>query len=365
MFTQSSKTFLHRARSCATPVTIGLVVLGAFTGMSSSAVAAEPGASQRVHEVSDATSVVSAPVTGGTPHAGHPASPTSTVISYWTVERMRRAVPVEEPTLTAGPPAATPAADRARAKPAGSTSPSAPAPGTTTPARALAGSELAVSAAVNASATVGRVFFHDPSDGRDHSCSGSALNSNSKRLVITAGHCVHGGSGRAYMQNWVFVPLYDHGARPFGTFSARTFRTFNAWTGSSSRDHDIAMVTTWNNERNQVLINTVGGNGLSWNYSRSIFLTILAYPADPPYDGTWQQYCQGTTRRVSLFDGRIELRCGFTGGSSGGPWLRAYNNATGLGNVNGIMSTLTTTGWNRSSYFDDKVKSMLDATAND
>lgn len=56
---------------------------------------------------------------------------------------------------------------------------------------------------------------------------------------------------------------------------------------------------------------------------------------------------------------------GFTGGSSGGPWLRAYNDSSGLGYVNGTMSTLTTTGWNRSSYFDSKVKSMFDATVGD
>jgi V8-like Glu-specific endopeptidase len=207
------------------------------------------------------------------------------------------------------------------------------------------------------------VFFFDPEDGRNHSCSGSALNSASKRLVITAGHCVHGGEGRSYMQNWVFVPYYDHGDRPYGTFAARTYRTFDAWRNDSSWHHDIAMVTTWMNEDGQRVVNAVGGNGLSWNYSKTIYLTILAYPAEAPYDGTWQQYCRGTTSIV--YDGRISLKCGFTGGSSGGPWLRAYSDSTRLGYVNGVMSTLTSTGWNRSPYFDSKVKSMYDATAGD
>jgi hypothetical protein len=47
--------------------------------------------------------------------------------------------------------------------------------------------------------TDGKVFFHDPSDGRDHACSGGAVNSGKKRLAWTAGHCVHGGSGKQWM----------------------------------------------------------------------------------------------------------------------------------------------------------------------
>lgn len=340
----------HACRAAAGVVVGSLVVVGALAATSSPATATTgtgTGTMDAALRATAATSTVPAPLSASVRSAGG-SSAASSAVAYWTPERMRNAVPDDRPTLAADP-ATTPS--RRTTTPAGSTAPSAPISG--------------VRAAVNASATVGRVFFYNPADGFNHSCSGSALNSNSKRLVITAGHCVHSGSGGVYMQNWVFVPLYNYGSRPYGTFAARTYRTFDAWRNSGSRDHDAAMVTTWNNESNQLLVNTVGGNGLSWNYSHSISLTILAYPADPPYDGTWQQYCQGTTQQVGLFDGRIEMQCGFTGGSSGGPWLRAYDNATGLGYVNGVMSTLASGGWNRSSYFDDKVKTMLDATVND
>jgi len=58
------------------------------------------------------------------------------------------------------------------------------------------------------------------------------------------------------------------------------------------------------------------------------YVTILAYPAAAPYDGGWQQYCRGTTSRPGfwpLLENRIQSRCGFTGGSSGAPWLRNYD----------------------------------------
>jgi V8-like Glu-specific endopeptidase len=357
----SPHSFAARTRRCAARVTVGtLVVVGAFAGATATAAAApQPGGAHVT--ASDVTTVVTAPLSPSARRSGVSASAAAT---YWTAERIRHAVPVADPKVAVAPMSSSTEIRRAPTGLAGSTAAAAPLSPKAFGRAPAAGPRIRA-LTVNASSTVGRVFFHDPSDGLDHSCSGSALNSASKRLVITAGHCVHGGAGRSYMQNWVFVPRYNNGARPFGTFSARTFRTFNEWTGSGSRDHDIAMVTTWNNERNQTLVNTVGGNGLSWNYPRDVFLTILGYPADPPYDGTWQQYCQGTTRRVGLFDGRIEMQCGFTGGSSGGPWLRAYDNASGLGNVDGVMSTLASNGWNRSSYFDDKVKSMLDATVND
>jgi len=217
---------------------------------------------------------------------------------------------------------------------------------------------------VNASATVGRAFFHDPVDGRDHACSASALNSGSKLLVITAGHCVHRGQGGQWMQNWIFVPLYNYGAQPYGSWSAKWLTTFDSWISSSNLDRDVGFVTVWPNSAGRRLVDVVGGNGLSWNYSYNESVTILAYPAEAPYDGGWQQYCQGTTDRPGFWpflENKIELHCGFTGGSSGGPWLRVYNGT--WGNVNGVMSTLSSDGWNKSSYFDDSVHNVYVSVA--
>jgi V8-like Glu-specific endopeptidase len=217
--------------------------------------------------------------------------------------------------------------------------------------------------AASASATVGRAFFHNPVNGYDYACSASALNSGSKELVLTAGHCVHGGAGGTWMTNWVFVPLYNYGSQPYGQWSAKYFTTFNSWMSSSDLSRDVGMVTVYPNSSG-ALVNVVGGNGLAWNWGFYNPVTILGYPAEYPYDGGWQQYCQGTTTRFgSEYD--VALQCGFTGGSSGGPWLLQYDNNTGLGYANGAMSTLEpSTGWNRASYFDDAVYNMYTSIAN-
>src|SRR3546814_14320291 len=73
-------------------------------------------------------------------------------------------------------------------------------------------------------------------------CSAATINTRSKRVVITAGHCVHEGRGGTWHSNLVFVPRYDGTAAdptPYGTFQARTLHTFKTWVqkGGRSEEH--------------------------------------------------------------------------------------------------------------------------------
>ncbi|WP_055531767.1 trypsin-like serine peptidase [Streptomyces graminilatus] len=260
---------------------------------------------------------------------------------FWTPERMAKAVSLDKVAAPAR-------ADAARKLvPTGN-------PGTTPAASARSST---ASPRINESAAVGKVFFTNPSNGGTYACSASALNSDSKQMVVTAGHCVHGGSGGTWMTNWVYVPRYRNGNRPFGTFAAKQMRTFTAWINSSDLRRDVAMVTTWPLNGNKI-VNVTGGHGMSWNFSRTQPITILGYPGNFN-SGEVQWACTGTTRAAS--DNGIELQCNFGGGSSGGPWLRVFNDSNGLGSVNGVMSTVTSNGWNEAAYFDDAVKGMFDA----
>ncbi|MER6916312.1 hypothetical protein ABT354_32020 [Streptomyces sp. NPDC000594] len=268
---------------------------------------------------------------------------------YWTPERMAKAIPADVPPgapLTEGAPR--------KAGPTG-------APGSTPAARPTVKGDRAAPR-INESAAVGKVYFRNPVNGLNYMCSAAAINSASKQMVTTAGHCVNtGGSGSAgqWMQNWVYIPRYRQGARPFGTFAAKQFRSFTSWVNSSDLTRDVAMVTTWPLNNNKV-VNVTGGHGLSWNFSRNQPMTIFGYPGNRD-NGELQWVCQGTTRAYGLFDPRIEMQCDFGGGSSGGPWLREFNDANGLGSQNGVMSTISSGGWNQSPYFDDSVKAMWDA----
>ncbi|MGI5215372.1 trypsin-like serine peptidase [Plantactinospora sp. CA-290183] len=338
-------------------------VTGALLAVTAGSVqAASTGGSRAEAASSSAAATVSASARSGA-RAG--ASTADQAASYWTPERMRSAISAD--TLVNGVKSSAPT----RAKPTGPAYSVPPAAPVKPAVAGLAGAASAGNAtdragvAVNASASVGKVFFHNPANGGNYVCSAGTVNSGSRLLVMTAGHCVHGGQGGQWMQNWVFVPLYNYGAEPYGRWSAKWLTTFNAWINDSNLERDVAYVTVWPNASGQRPVDVLGGNGLSVNYSFQQFVTILAYPQAPPFDGGWQQYCQGTTSRPGTWpfqEYKIQLRCGFTGGSSGAVWLRAYNG--NLGYVNGVMSTLNSSGWNKSPYFDTAVADVYNSVAN-
>ncbi|WP_030418898.1 hypothetical protein VM636_01625 [Streptomyces sp. SCSIO 75703] len=260
------------------------------------------------------------------------------VEEYWTPERMRNAIPVTPEEPGAGRSSGT------AEQPGG--------PPGSTPAAAPSGE---MRAKLVETSVAGKVFFTKPSDGKNYVCSASALNSGSKQMAITAGHCVHEGKGGDWMKNWAYVPQYRNGDKPYGTFVAKQMRTFNGWINDGSFDWDVAMVTTWP-QGSDKLVNRTGGNGLSWNYSREQDVTINGYPGNKD-NGQLQWYCQG---RTSNSGGKLALGCDFGGGSSGGPWMREFSESSGLGQTNGVTSTIDSAGVNRSSYFGDSVKQMFD-----
>ncbi|GLF99730.1 trypsin-like serine peptidase [Streptomyces yaizuensis] len=270
---------------------------------------------------------------------------------YWTPERMANAIPAD----LRGPAA------RLAGDPAWQPGPTG-RPGTT-PAAAPARRDGRAAPRVNESAAVGKVYFRNPVNGLDYMCSAAAINSPSKQMVTTAGHCVNtggvNGAAGQWMQNWVYIPRYRSGARPFGTYAALQYRAFTSWVTHSDFTRDAAMVTTLPLNGTKV-VNATGGHGLSWNFSRNQPMAVMGYPGNRD-SGELQWICQGTTRQYGFFDPRIELQCDFGGGSSGGPWLREFNAANGLGSQNGVMSTIGGGGWNQSPYFDDAVKAMFDA----
>jgi Trypsin len=84
---------------------------------------------------------------------------------------------------------------------------------------------------------VGALFT--TSDGRldRHFCSGSVLDSPNGDLVITAAHCVTGTSGTID-----FVPGYDNGATPYGTWTVTKVYVDQAWSSAQNPDDDFAIL---------------------------------------------------------------------------------------------------------------------------
>ncbi len=94
--------------------------------------------------------------------------------------------------------------------------------------------------------TAGKLFFHDPRTGGNFVCSASVLR---PRIIVTAGHCVThpstSASNRYFYSNFYFVPAYNIGAAPYGTWTPWEEWVTNTWyfsDGSVPNPQDVAML---------------------------------------------------------------------------------------------------------------------------
>lgn len=278
-----------------------------------------------------------------------------TVLTYWTTERMRSAVPIEQ---LAGELVDAPASGQPTVGTPTVIEPTAAA-GSTQDASIAAfpfgGGPWTGGGAVTS--TVGRVFF--TFQGQSASCSGNAVTSGNASVVMTAGHCVR--LSGSFHTNWVFVPGYDQGNAPFGTWTARQMFITPQWQANENINFDIGAVAV-NTLNGQRLTDVVGGQGIAFNQPRGLAMYAFGYPAAPPYDGSRLIYCSGNTFNDFLLSTAIGMTCNMTGGSSGGPWFRSFNEGTGTGIQNSVNSfRYNFFPWMFGPYFGNEGQAVYNA----
>lgn len=256
------------------------------------------------------------------------AAESRAVAGYWTPAAMRAAVPMDQLLGTAD--AAELTQDVATADPQVVQPTGRPATGVGPMAFPSGGAAWTGGGAVVT--TAGRVFF--TYQGRQASCSGNAVTSANESTVMTAGHCVK--LDGAFHTNWAFVPAYDNGNAPYGTWTARATFATPQWVASEDINYDVGAAVV-NQLDGQSLTDVVGGQGVAFNQPKVQNMYAFGWPAAAPYDGTKMIYCSGRTFNAFISNG-IGMTCDMTGGSSGGPWFQGFNEATGTGLVNSVNS---------------------------
>jgi V8-like Glu-specific endopeptidase len=240
----------------------------------------------------------------------------SAILRYWTPERMRHAVGIPGTTRHDAP------AGDPLAGPPGAPEPAAP-PGGRWSARGSAGT------------TTGKVFF--TINGADYVCSAGTVTSANHDLVVTAGHCAQDASG-AWAQNWIYVPGYDRGDRPYGTFAARRFFVPEQWSTTHDENYDVAMVALAPAGERHVA-DVTGTQNIAFDTPRGQPVYAFGYPIGGRYDGGELVYCDGAPnpdmRRITQGQG---LACDMNEGASGGPWLSRFDAGSGIGVVTSVNS---------------------------
>lgn len=165
---------------------------------------------------------------------------------------------------------------------------------------------------------LGKVYF--TLNGTDYVCSGTATESGNADVVTTAGHCVNEGPG-AFATNFAFVPAYDNGSRPHGTWTAETLFTTKAWSNSGDFNYDVGFAVMNENGSGKSLTDVVGSYPIGFNMARGLTYTSYGYPAGAPYDGQQLYSCTDTASQDPRGSNDQGITCDMTGGSSGGGWI--------------------------------------------
>lgn len=194
--------------------------------------------------------------------------------------------------------------------------------------------------------TTGKVFF--TLNGTNYVCSGSAVKSNNRSTVLTAGHCLHnGGNNGPFATKWMFAPGYSSGDHPvLGRWTATDlYTTLNWHTKTNWYDDDagFAVVTQGTGTALEDAIEAYAPGTVipSIDVTNTTFTDTyfaFGYPAAKKYSGQILTYCSGPVSTTRDRYNTLSMACDMTGGSSGGPWLYKWDSTRKTGTLNSLNS---------------------------
>jgi V8-like Glu-specific endopeptidase len=196
--------------------------------------------------------------------------------------------------------------------------------------------------------TVGKLFFSVGGD--PFVCSAAVIQ---RRVVATAGHCVHSGTSAGFHSNWVFVPAFRDGAAPFRSWNWRYVATTGTWAnggGGVPNAADYAMIEFADQSLSTGAPPSKIGNVVGWLGWQTLNLVSnhtskLGYPCNLDSCQKMQDVMSNSFRTMA--PNNVEYGSDARGGSSGGPWVQNFStlasgggtgNNAGLNQVVGVTS---------------------------
>jgi V8-like Glu-specific endopeptidase len=161
-----------------------------------------------------------------------------------------------------------------------------------------------------------------------HFCTASVVDSRPGDLVITAAHCV----SKLAPGDIAFVPGYHDGDEPHGVWTVSKVIVDSRWRTSADPDHDFAFLIVRQPGNSSTIQQVTGGERLGTGWPARERVHVVGYPDR----GGAPIICQRRTRPLRAH--QMKFVCGgFTGGTSGGPFLANMSVATGDGTVIGVI----------------------------
>jgi V8-like Glu-specific endopeptidase len=222
------------------------------------------------------------------------------------------------------------------------------------------------------SRTNAKVFLEQ--DGGYYVCSGTLVNSPTKNMVSTAGHCVSDGNGH-WSSNVLVVPAYSSKCdgcdnAPFGIWYGSSLTTRTQWHYDSNLLQDVGYITLDRNKAGRNAVSLLGGRGTKWNLSRGQTFTAMGYPQAAPFNGSSQYRSRSLHIRNDDPSGgywvgpkTMAIWSNLTGGASGGAWMaRGYQN--GLNSYRYISGPQANSHQMYGPYFGTAARNLFRYTVN-
>jgi V8-like Glu-specific endopeptidase len=166
-----------------------------------------------------------------------------------------------------------------------------------------------------------------------HFCTAAVVQSPHKNLAITAAHCMFGRK-LGNDSTVTFVPGYNDGKAPYGTWLVRADFVDANWKKDDNPNDDVAFLLI--GRGNHRIQNHTGGEQVKFNVPLPQDVEVIGYPDSTNLPIS----CDNTATRAKLGKGfeQMVFDCGdYTTGTSGGPFLMKVSKKTGLGDVIGVI----------------------------
>ncbi len=211
----------------------------------------------------------------------------------------------------------------------------------------------------------GKIFFVLGQD--TYSCSGTLVDSASRNVVFTAGHCVFDLTEKRYVDKLAFVPGYENQTAPFGILYATRGFAPDQWRNKGNNSYDLAAVTL-----DTPIQSKLGARQLAFDLNPMVSkkkrrqYTVYGYPSQPSdrFNGEVLRGCHVTfdsfdsTPPNSLPYPMAANPCNMEQGASGGGWITLGNYLNSVVSYGYCESLPRTCGTIFGPFFSNAAKSL-------